>query len=591
MTRVFISYRRDDSAAYAGRLYDRLTAHFGQGQVFMDIDQIEPGEDFVDAIERTVSACESAVVLIGKGWLSAADSDGARRIDDPDDFVRLEVAAALTRKIKVFPVLVGGAAMPKTPQLPEPLQMLARRNAIEISDTRFHADVNRLIEAVAKSLGAAPGATQSGSVEPTPETVNITGGAIPRASAPEPSPPREIPQPPVRAPEPLEPTIEVARPAAPDLQSTRSAARRSLVFAGIAAAVVAAAIGLASMFRTSAPSREPEQQAAPAGESTRPTKAAGSASAGGLVKLRTQDSYASNDKRSVALHTFAKTLRDVPGVRIELEVLPSGSVVRAFEALDAVGQGALDAAWVSASVFYGKSPAFALLDGTPFGRSPRGYMQWRQDPKVKAIADELYGKFGAKGLQCGVTGPNVDLWSRKKIYQPSDLKGLPTRAAGIWSDIFTAAGAAVSALPAGEIYPALSRGILDAVHLSDLPLGAALGLPSVTKHVYFPGIMTSSAGVDLIVNASVWNGLNAQAKDAIELTCQRNVEAMLQAGDAETRHALASVAGGPGVTVAVLPQPVTSALHRAWMRVATDKSADPMFARLFDTVRAPAPTQ
>ena len=231
MTRVFISYRRDDSAAYAGRLYDRLTAHFGQGQVFMDIDQIEPGEDFVDAIERTVSACQSAVVLIGKGWLSAADSEGARRIDDPDDFVRLEVATALTRKIKVFPVLVGGAAMPKTPQLPEPLQMLARRNAIEISDTRFHADVNRLIEAIAKSLGTATAAAErSGQVEPTPETVNITSGAPP-AREPVPTPQREIPPPPVRAP--LEPTGEAARPAAPDLQSTKPGANRKLVVAGM----------------------------------------------------------------------------------------------------------------------------------------------------------------------------------------------------------------------------------------------------------------------------------------------------------------------------------------------------------------------
>ena len=322
------------------------------------------------------------------------------------------------------------------------------------------------------------------------------------------------------------------------------------------------------MFRTSAPSREPEPQAAPAGESTRPTKAMGPASAGGSIKLRTQDSYASNDKRSVGLRTFAKTLRDVPGVRIELEVLPSGSVVRAFEALDAVGQGTLDAAWVSGSFFYGKSPAFALLDGPPFGRNPRGYMQWRQDPKVKAITDELYGKFGVKGLLCGVTGHNVvELWSQRRIDQPSDLKGLKTRAVGIWIDIFTAAGADVNALPAGEIYPALSRGLLDAVHLSDLPLGVALGLPSVTKHVYFPGIMTASAGVDLIVNARVWDGLSAQAKDAIELTCQRNVEAMLRAADAETRTALNSIAG-KGVTVAELPQPVTSALHRAWMRVA-----------------------
>ena len=158
MSIIFISYRRDDSAPYAGRLYDRLTARFGKGQVFMDIDHIEPGEDFVEVINRKVSACETAVVLIGKAWLSATDGEGRRRLDDPEDFVRLEVAAALQRKVRVVPVLVGGAAMPRMQQLPEPLALLSRRNAIEISDSHFHADVDRLIGALERSaVPSAPG--------------------------------------------------------------------------------------------------------------------------------------------------------------------------------------------------------------------------------------------------------------------------------------------------------------------------------------------------------------------------------------------------------------------------------------------------
>lgn len=165
MSLIFISYRRDDSAPYAGRLYDRLTQHFGKGQVFMDIEQIEPGEDFVEVIGRKVGACEAAVVLIGKSWLSAVDGEGRRRLDDPEDFVRLEVAAALKRNVRVLPVLVGGAKMPKVQQLPEPLALLARRNAFDISDSRFHADVDKLIETLeragsaADNSGPAPAAT------------------------------------------------------------------------------------------------------------------------------------------------------------------------------------------------------------------------------------------------------------------------------------------------------------------------------------------------------------------------------------------------------------------------------------------------
>src|SRR5262249_6610666 len=146
--KVFINYRREDTAPYAGRLYDRLTEHFGEGQVFIDIDQIEPGEDFVEAINRKIGACDVAIVAIGPHWLGAPDASGKRRIDDKEDFVRMEIVAALQRNIRVIPVLVGGAVMPREQDLPEALAPLSRRNAIELSEIRFRADVNRLIEAI-----------------------------------------------------------------------------------------------------------------------------------------------------------------------------------------------------------------------------------------------------------------------------------------------------------------------------------------------------------------------------------------------------------------------------------------------------------
>src|SRR5215831_6232307 len=150
--KVFINYRREDTAPYAGRLYDRLTTHFGEDQVFIDIDQIEPGEDFVEAINRKVGACDIAIVAIGPNWLHAADASGKRRLDDEEDFVRMEIVTALQRKIRVIPVLVGGARMPGRHDLPEDLAPLSRRQAIELSEPRFHADVNRLIDAIEKSF-------------------------------------------------------------------------------------------------------------------------------------------------------------------------------------------------------------------------------------------------------------------------------------------------------------------------------------------------------------------------------------------------------------------------------------------------------
>lgn len=144
---VFINYRREDTAGHAGRLFDRLSSRL-PGRVFMDVDTIEPGVDFADVIGQAVGKCEVLLVMIGREWLRVKDAAGSRRLNDPEDFVRLEVAAALQRNIRVIPVLVEGAAMPRPDDLPPDLARLARRNAIELSDARWAFDVDRLIQTI-----------------------------------------------------------------------------------------------------------------------------------------------------------------------------------------------------------------------------------------------------------------------------------------------------------------------------------------------------------------------------------------------------------------------------------------------------------
>ena len=161
--RVFINYRREDSADAAGRLYDSLSGHFAN--VFMDIDTIEPGVDFVDVVHDAVGSCDVLLALIGRHWLSAADTRGRRRLDEPNDFVGLEIKAALDRDVRVIPVLLQGAEMPGTDDLPKSLQKLARRNAIEISQNRWRYDVGRLIdvlEGIASQKPPAEGAPADG---------------------------------------------------------------------------------------------------------------------------------------------------------------------------------------------------------------------------------------------------------------------------------------------------------------------------------------------------------------------------------------------------------------------------------------------
>jgi Protein of unknown function (DUF1579)/TIR domain/PEGA domain len=191
--KLFINYRREDAAPYAGRLYDRLAAHYGEHQVFIDIDQVDPGEDFVEVINRKVASCEIAIVAIGPNWLGATDAAGKRRLDDSEDFVRMEIVAALERKIRVVPVLVGGARMPRKQDLPEALAPLSRRNAVELSETRFHSDVSRLIEAIEKPSAFSEQKALPSAARAAPVAKPVAIGV------PESKEPRNAPEPPVLA--------------------------------------------------------------------------------------------------------------------------------------------------------------------------------------------------------------------------------------------------------------------------------------------------------------------------------------------------------------------------------------------------------
>lgn len=143
--RVFISYRRDDSATIVGRIADRLVRDLGEANVFKDVDNIPFGVDFVEHLDREVRKCTVLFAVIGRQWLQT-QADGRRRLDDPNDFVRIEIGSALRRQIPVVPLLVDGASMPRAEDLPEDLKPLARRNGIEIRhDPDFHNDMSRLL--------------------------------------------------------------------------------------------------------------------------------------------------------------------------------------------------------------------------------------------------------------------------------------------------------------------------------------------------------------------------------------------------------------------------------------------------------------
>ncbi len=226
MQGIFISYRRDDAAGHAGRLFDRLSEHYGRSRVFMDVAGIEAGVDFVDAIDRAVASCQVLLVMIGRQWLSATDQHGRRRLYDPGDFHRLEIVAALSRNIRVIPILVEGSRMPTAEELPEPLARLARRQAVELRDSRWDADVQDLIAALDRALAPAP----------APPAEMPAGREVPPAEvAPAPVAPAKQP--------------EGERPPSPR-QAPPGQPRRWLLFGGLGALVAA---GLAAVLLLKGP--------------------------------------------------------------------------------------------------------------------------------------------------------------------------------------------------------------------------------------------------------------------------------------------------------------------------------------------------
>src|SRR5208282_1355069 len=183
---IFISYRREESRWSARSLHDRLCRNFDPKQIFMDIDAIALGEDFVKSIEATVAKCDVLIAVIGNNWLTSKDDHGDRRLDNPDDFVRMEIGAALKREISVIPVLVDAALMPRAIDLPEDLKSLVRRNALRITDTSFDGDCQRLAAAIRLVLEKAA------TVEQERPVTTLTPSAQPEADKPSAETPKVV---------------------------------------------------------------------------------------------------------------------------------------------------------------------------------------------------------------------------------------------------------------------------------------------------------------------------------------------------------------------------------------------------------------
>jgi hypothetical protein len=237
--RIFISYRRGDTAQAADWLFDRLAGHFGQQQVVKDLDPAQLGPNFAKVIATAVASCDVLLVLIGHQWLTAAGQDGGRRLYDPHDFVRLEIEAALPRGVQVIPVLIDGARMPAAGELPPSLAGLPRQQTLELSPNRLDPDTARLLQALDQSMAAGQ-ATQASPVGGPP---TVTG---PRPAGQPPSGPPAPWQQPSGPPAPGPPAPGPPAPGQTKIMPRRRPRTRTiaLIACGAVAAAIAAFIAL-----------------------------------------------------------------------------------------------------------------------------------------------------------------------------------------------------------------------------------------------------------------------------------------------------------------------------------------------------------
>jgi hypothetical protein len=176
--KIFINYRRDDDPGSARALFGELEKVFPRQQLFMDVDNIGPGRDFAKVLKEQVAQCDVLISVIGKNWIDARDESGGRRLDSPEDYVRIEIESALTQEKRVIPVLVGQAQMPRVEQLPDGLKPLARLQAVRLTHERFSDDARGLVKALEEALGEADGARPPPTSRRATRRVILIGGAL-----------------------------------------------------------------------------------------------------------------------------------------------------------------------------------------------------------------------------------------------------------------------------------------------------------------------------------------------------------------------------------------------------------------------------
>ncbi|UDF36811.1 UNVERIFIED_ORG: TRAP transporter substrate-binding protein [Shinella sp. XGS7] len=347
-------------------------------------------------------------------------------------------------------------------------------------------------------------------------------------------------------------------------------------------------------------SDSPEQQTPAARRRFLKKAASGTAAAGALaapmiataqtVSLRFQSTWPAKDIFHEYANDFAKKVNDMASGRLRIEVLPAGSVVPAFQLLDAVNKGTLDGGHGVVAYHYGKNSALALWGSGPaFGMDPNMVLAWHYYGGGKALLEEIYKSINMDVLSY-LYGPMPTQplgWFKKPIAKAADLNGLKYRTVGLAVDVFTEMGAAVNPLPGGEIVPALDRGLIDAAEFNNASSDRVLGFPDVTKNCMLQSFHQSGEQFEILFNKGKYEALPAELKAIIDYAVQAASADMSWKAIQRNSQDYIELKTKDKVNFYKTPDAILRAQLAAWDKVINKKAGEnPLFKKVLDSQRA-----
>jgi len=269
---------------------------------------------------------------------------------------------------------------------------------------------------------------------------------------------------------------------------------------------------------------------------------------------------------------------------VQFEHFDPGKLVPTLEALDAVSNGSVDAAYATSGYWQGKITAASLFAAVPFGPEAGEFMGWILYDDGMELWQGMYDEAGydVKVLPCGIIAPETSGWFKTEINSISDLEGLNMRFFGLGAEVMQRLGVSTSLLAGGDIFPALERGAIDATEFSMPRIDDRLGFHKIASYNYFPGWHQPSTLFELIINIDVWDDLSDVAKKQIEVACLANVTTNLAEGEATNYAAMVNNTENNGVTIKQWPQEMLDAFEASWNEVAAELAAeDEYFAKVW----------